>query len=704
MRRNAMVAILVLVAITTHSHAFLDNEGPSDAMLAQFGPTNPAVNEVRRVLASAPSAWMKSTYRELLDDASHAARELYELKLTAAEEPEEFKTRPADEAGALELALKRYRDSLFDVGRALDASRDDPVRWMVVARCVLALAQAPPSYSTQSILFHDKTQWSSYYARKDLVELLADCASTGYRLRESVFSKVQGAVVGPSVKDSLERSRAVVPRGLKIAQAANEAIIDSINGDSTLKAFTEWMTSEFYFGVHPAKRGRIQPSKDSGGPVFAVFDVPDLVPWVYGLAEAMGLGSIVLSWDVAGTELTDSKPGTTTVVPRIDVNARFAIKSTQGNSDVATLTIYKIKIRGQAVDSRTLDDPLAYRARLKKYVQGKSTEKAPLVDSRDVSIEKLLDSLSDPKVAGRAVDLTAFHNAERRALGEHLGNNDRIFDLLERIWGKKRPRTDSLLEEDLSLAQWVFLIVRSRHSLWHYVRDAPQTESVEPFDIEVAGIAGVIHDRFDAILDGIEHKVIDEVATHLDMMTILDDEGVDRGTTFRAISTEIRRRRERVADVLQRATPNWLPKEFLFHHPEPDIEKYKPRKEPSSVVVAALSTLWFDAEVRAEDAVANSNAAPLAWREFCATVANVEDAGLSLRGGDFGKDERGNLGTATAVPLLAGRVRPRPASDVNDKRTREDLLLECEEKRRPGKSLKPGTSPTRLPTSPTSNR
>jgi len=48
--------------------------------------------------------------------------------------------------------------------------------------------------------------FARYYtvsARKDLADLLADCAAGGYRLRESVFSNLQGAGGRRSIKDSL---------------------------------------------------------------------------------------------------------------------------------------------------------------------------------------------------------------------------------------------------------------------------------------------------------------------------------------------------------------------------------------------------------------------------------------------------------------------------------------------------------------------
>jgi len=98
--------------------------------------------------------------------------------------------------------------------------------------------------------------FARYYtvsARKDLADLLADCAAGGYRLRESVFSNLQGAGGRRSIKDSLERSRAVVPRGMKLAQAADESMVARIHSDPTLNAFAEWMTNDLYFGVHAAK-------------------------------------------------------------------------------------------------------------------------------------------------------------------------------------------------------------------------------------------------------------------------------------------------------------------------------------------------------------------------------------------------------------------------------------------------------------------
>ena len=98
--------------------------------------------------------------------------------------------------------------------------------------------------------------FARYYtvsARKDLADLLADYAAGGYRLRESVFSNLQGAGGRRSIKDSLERSLAVVPRGMKLAQAADESMVARIHSDPTLNAFAEWMTNELYFGVHAAK-------------------------------------------------------------------------------------------------------------------------------------------------------------------------------------------------------------------------------------------------------------------------------------------------------------------------------------------------------------------------------------------------------------------------------------------------------------------
>jgi hypothetical protein len=655
-------------------------DGPFQDVLNDFNPRSATRARVAEVLKTLPDDSSDLSYRGLINQARQVAAEVRQLEagmvkqrelaaaevaarlwLAGAQYDDEDNLRSRDGTEYVQVrTLERFRETVGQLRKAAPASRDDPIRWLIVSRAAALLGQSYPSRARLAPLPIEAGKHLSAL-QGELLSLMKELHADGLALREGAIARHT-----PEARKEREASREWAAEMSALWQALAARRQELLTSDECLvQQCRKWLEEGRTFH-RPRPIAVVPVEKEEGAPIFPVPDIRQLVPWQFVLAEMLGLGQLTAAYDYVGSQPELKDPAGMKIFPRIGIRVEFAMTRPEG----VVLPVYRGTFQGAMTDLNVLAEE-AYRDELRKIlVPHKLPQLADLKDLNTLTAE-----LQKHKVN---VDLSKLQrkNGEqmRGALAVRLGRNPETYRLAELTWGSDRLAKD-----------------------WFWLLHAPTTsgtgsrlEAAPKADAAASHMTDLIRERFRSALKKVEDNLGDELPgsevlgkryrkarqaadKYVESLGAAGVRKPNAGIDVKAIVNRWLSQGTRVTTLevwvaLTGQGGDWF-------SPPSTLGSLPPLSPPQwlSPVLDVLN----DAERRIDRAVPAET--ELGWNHFLDTLARLEETGTALFGEGFPEQNgpRESLSRRTGgAAIMAGAYHLRAATGAGGKVDGERHFLE----------------------------